>query len=140
MSEGTVSGLGLPVPESDLMNQPFWDAARESRFVLPRCATCNHLMAPPIANCNVCLGRTFAWISSPGHGSVYSFIEYHRAWMPQYEGKIPYVVAVIALDEGPRMIAGVIGQSDTVANVGARVAVIFQERDRGSRVPMFALE
>jgi uncharacterized OB-fold protein len=60
--------------------------------------------------------------------------------MPQYEGRIPYVVAVIALDEGPRMIAGIIGQSDKTAHVGAGVTVIFQERDRGSRVPMFALE
>jgi len=60
--------------------------------------------------------------------------------MPQYEGKIPYVVAVIALDEGPRMIAGIVGISDKKLDVGARVSVSFQERDGGSWVPMFALE
>ncbi len=140
MKDVTNSGRGLPIPESDLMNQPFWDEARQNRFVLPKCATCHHLMAPPVANCSVCLGRSFEWIRSSGRGSVYSFIEYFRAWMPQYEGKIPYVVAVIALDEGPRMIAGIVGISDKKLDVGARVSVSFQERDGGSWVPMFVLE
>jgi uncharacterized protein len=133
------SGRGLPAPDSDPTNQPYWDAAREGRFVLPKCATCHHVMAPPVANCSVCLGRTFEWITSSGRGSVYSFIEYFRAYMPQYEGKIPYVVAVIALDEGPRMIAGIVRSSDQGIHVDARVSLVFQERDGGARVPMFAL-
>jgi uncharacterized OB-fold protein len=122
------------------MNQPFWDAAREGRFVLPRCAACKHLMAPPVANCGSCLGRDFEWVTSSGRGSIYSFIEYFRAWIPQYEGKIPYVVAVIALDEGPRMIAGIVRESDQTVQVGARVSLLFQERDGGARVPMFSVD
>jgi uncharacterized OB-fold protein len=60
--------------------------------------------------------------------------------MPQYEGKIPYVVAVIAMEEGPRMIAGILREPDQKVYVGGRVSPVFQERDGGSRVPMFVME
>jgi uncharacterized protein len=130
-------GNGLPVPVSDELNRPFWDAAREQRFVLPRCAECGQLMAPPVANCSSCLAARFEWVPNAGRGTVYSHIEYHRSWLREYDGRVPYTVAIVELDEGPRLITALVGDTSDWVKIGARVRVAFQERAQGARVPVF---
>jgi uncharacterized OB-fold protein len=130
-------GPGLPVPVSDELNRPFWDAAREGRFVMPRCAECGRIMAPPVANCSACLARRFEWVATSGRGTVHSFIEYHRSWIREYDGRLPYMVAIVELDEGPRLITALVGEASDWVKIGARVRVAFQERAEGAQVPVF---
>jgi uncharacterized OB-fold protein len=130
-------GRGLPVPLSDELNRPFWEAAREGRFVIPRCAECGRMMAPPVANCSACLATYFEWVAASGQGTVYSFIEYHRPWIREYDEHLPYVVAIVELDEGPRLITALVGETSDWVQIGARVRVAFQERAEGARVPVF---
>jgi uncharacterized protein len=133
-------GAGLPLPVSDALNQAFWDAARERRFVIPVCAECGKVMAPPVANCAGCLGTNFEWRPASGRGTVHSFIEYHRAWIPEYEGRLPYIVAIVELDEGPRLITGLVGETSDWVKIGARVRVAYQHRAEGVLVPVFEEE
>ena len=130
-------GQGLPVPLSDELNRPFWEAAREGRFVIPRCAECGQLMVPPVANCRACLATRFEWVPAGGRGTIYSFIEYHRAWIPEFADHLPYAVAIIELDEGPRLISLLVGETSDWVRIGAQVRVAFQERAGGARVPVF---
>lgn len=135
--ETLTSGLDLPAPKSDATNRPFWEAARERRFVMPRCAACGLLMAPPVANCSACLGDRFDWVAASGRGTVFSFIEYHRAWIPEFANHLPYIVAIVELQEGPRLITGLVGETGETLAVGTPVEVAFQERAGGSLVPVF---
>ena len=130
-------GHGLPVPVSDELNQPFWEAAGEGQLVVPRCAECGQIMAPPVANCSACLATRFEWVPTSGRGTVYSFIEYHRSWIREYDGRVPYIVAIVELDEGPRLITGLVGETSEWVMIGARVRVAFQERAQRARVPVF---
>ena len=130
-------GQDLPVPVSDELNRPFWDAAREERFVIPRCAECGRLLAPPVANCSACLATRFEWIAASGRATVYSFIEYHRSWLREYDAHLPYVVAIVDLEEGPRLITTLVGDTSDWVQIGARVRVAFQQRAEGARVPVF---
>jgi uncharacterized OB-fold protein len=130
-------GVGLPLPVSDELNRPFWEAAREGRFVIPACAECGRVLTPPVANCAACLATRFEWKVASGRGAVYSFIEYHRAWFREYEGRLPYIVAIVELDEGPRLITGLVGDTSDWVRIGARVRVAYQERGEGARVPVF---
>jgi uncharacterized OB-fold protein len=130
-------GLTLPVPASDERNRPFWEAASEGRLVLPRCAACGELMAPPVANCKACLVDRFDWVVASGRGSIYSFIEYQRSWLRDFDAHLPYVVAIVELEEGPRLITMLVGETSDWVRIGARVQVAFQERGVGAKVPVF---
>lgn len=129
---------GLPVPRSDERNQAFWAAAQRGSLVIARCLSCGNLEAPPISNCRRCLGETFEWITARGGGTLYSFIEYHKAWTDEWKEHTPYTVAIIDLDEGLRMVSGLVAdEAGELPGVGDRVQVVFQQRGADSRVPMF---
>jgi uncharacterized OB-fold protein len=82
--------------------------------------------------------ESFEWVSAKGGGRVYSYIEYHKAWTKEWNAHVPYVVAVIELDEGVRLISGLVRKSGgDLPQVGDRVEVAFQERANGTRVPVF---
>jgi uncharacterized protein len=134
--ETVPNGEGLPIPESDERNKPFWHAATEGRFMIARCSACHHLMAPPVANCRLCLSDDVDWITSAGQGVVYSYIEYFRAWIPEFASRIPYTVAIIELDEGVRLFTSVVRSEGDSLHIGDRVSVAFQTRGE-SRVPVF---
>lgn len=130
----------LPVPESDETNQPYWDAARRGEYVLPRCAQCGQIAAPPVSNCRRCLADEFEWFAASGRGTVYSYLEYFKGWSEIWRAHVPYIVAVIDLDEGVRVISSFAEDEDgRRPGVGDRVRVRFQERRDGARVPVFQL-
>lgn len=136
----TTEAVGLPVPQSDDRNLPFWQAASDRRFVIARCSNCGHLMAPPVTNCTACLHDEVEWVSAAGGGQVYSFVEYFRAWIPEFLPFLPYTVAIVELDEGPRMITIILRREGQNLTVGDRVTVTFQDRGAGSQVPIFEHE
>lgn len=130
--------LDLPIPQSDERNLPYWEAARHDEFVIPRCRECGAVEAPPVVNCRSCLADDFEWSPDAGTGTVYSFIEYHRAWTDAWRGHTPYIVAIVELDAGPRILSSLLTAPDgRTPGVGDRVAVAFQERGEGWKVPVF---
>ena len=80
----------------------FWDALREGRLLIQRCAGCATLRHPPRPMCPRCNSLDWDTIESSGRGEVYSFVlPRHPPW-PWFEGT--YVVALIALEEGTRIV------------------------------------
>jgi uncharacterized OB-fold protein len=130
-----MSRPGLPEPLFDSQNAPYFDGARRGELLLPKCTTCAQLSAPPVSNCTNCFGTEMEWVPASGNGTVFSYIEYHRAWIPQFAPYLPYNVSIIELDEGPRLISNVV-PGETPVQVGQRVRAVFE--DRGSwKVPVF---
>lgn len=130
---------GLPEPILDERNRPFLQGASDLKLLLPRCSMCGKLMAPPIANCIYCLSSELEWIEARGTGSIYTFIEYHKAWIQGFEPYIPYIVAVIELDEGIRLVSDLLVEGDDQVSVGDSVRVAFENRGE-ERVPVFVKE
>jgi uncharacterized protein len=130
---------GLPEPQLDERNAPFTAGADEHKLLLARCRDCQALMAPPVANCTTCLSDAIEWWESTGAGTVFSFIVYHRCWIPAFEPFMPYNVSIIELDDGPRILSNVLLGSDEQLRIGARVTVGFEQRGEASTVPVFTL-
>lgn len=127
-----------PVPEADRQNGPYWQHAAREEFVLPRCADCGTYAAPPVNNCGTCLGEQFDWVPASGEGTVYSFLEYRRAWTPDWADHVPYLVGVVQLAEGPRIVTGLDYEVDGgLPAVDAAVRVVFEPRGEAARVPVF---
>lgn len=96
----------LPVPSPE--SQPFWDGARAHRLTIPNCSACGNCWFPPSTLCPGCGSADHGWIDASGRGRVHSFVTYHRLYHPGWEGEIPYVVAIVELEEGARLYANIV--------------------------------
>ena len=92
-----------PHPEPDGETLPFWEALAEGRLCIQRCGECHEYVFYPRSVCPHCMSAQLAWVLVSGRGTVYSYTVVHRA-PPGFEADVPYVVALIELDEGPRLM------------------------------------
>ena len=106
----------------------------------PRCAGCGQFWFPPSQRCRHCLCADFAWVESKGEGRIYSFVVYHRVYHPAFEQDVPYVVAIVELDEGPRLLSNIVGTPAGEVRCDARVRVIFDECRSGMAIPQFVIQ
>ncbi len=128
---------GRPVPQMTEVSKPYWEAARQERLVLPRCAACGAVFFPPKRRCPQCQSEDITWVAASGAGEVVSFSVVH---IPPYEGYVtefPYVLAIIGLSEGPQMMANIVDCDTDALRIGDAVEVCFEVREGGARVPQF---
>jgi len=98
-----------PLPRINGDNQPFWEGCRNHELRFEQCTACGHVRHPPSLVCPRCLGRQGQWIRSAGAGKVYSFAVYHVAFHEGFKQEVPYVVALVDLAEGPRLLTNIVG-------------------------------
>jgi|SRR2546422_10242599 len=127
----------LPAPVANADSLPYWTAAREGRLLIRKCNVCGSLHFMPRYLCPVCWSDQLEWVQAKGTGSVHSFTVIRRAPAPAFAPRAPYIVALIDLDEGPRMIANVIGEDALAVRIGDRVKVTFEDRGEGAMLPQF---
>ena len=125
----------LPVPTQ--ATQPFWDAAAQGKLIFQRCGACQQLQSPPRLFCRHCMAEDLQWDTSAGLGSVYTFTVNHRAANPHMADKVPYVVAVVQLDEGFRMMANIVNVQPQTVRIGDRVQVCFLALSDTISLPQF---
>ena len=110
--------------------KPFWDAAREGRFLVPFCAACGRAHWYPRAICPFCASDKVEWREASGKGAIYTFSVMRRV-------KEPYAIAHVTLAEGPTMLTNIVNCDFDKLRIGQPVAVVFQETEGGPPVPMF---
>ena len=71
--------------------------------MMPRCDDCKRYWFPPSLLCPRCNSANWTWTKTSGRGRVFSYVVYHRVYHPAFAQEVPYAVAVVELDEGPRM-------------------------------------
>lgn len=119
--------VSRPLPVPDENTAAFWTAGKAGKLVLQRCQSCDRLQFYPRAMCATCLSDSLEWIEASGKGQLYSHTTVHRALMPGFEDAVPYVVALVELDEGVRLLCQLVNCEPEEAFVGMRVAVVFEQ-------------
>ena len=127
----------LPRPHSNGDSLAYWNAARERRLLIRHCKACGTKHFMPRHQCPKCWSFELEWVESKGDGAIQSFSVVHRAPTAVFAATVPYVIALIDLDEGPRMFANVIGDNALDVAIGDRVHVTFEDRGEGTLVPQF---
>lgn len=128
----------LPFPASLTAEAAhFFDAAAQDRLELQRCANCATVWFYPRPACVACGAQTYTWFAASGRGRVHSFSIVHRAPTPAFGDRVPYVVALIDLDEGPRMMTNLLGDDALAVAIGDAVEVLFEDRGEGRKLPQF---
>ena len=128
---------GIPLPKPNADTNPYWDAARDHRLIYQYCTSCNKAQFYPRSICLACHGSSLEWRESAGNGTVCSFTEVLRAPTKAFKEMAPYVIALVDLDEGFRMMVNGVGNSSGIA-IGARTKTVFMEVE-GVVLPQGAL-
>jgi hypothetical protein len=119
----------------DPLSREFWEAARQHRLLLQRCDRCGHHQYIPRPFCVSCDADSLRWVESGGAGAIYSVTVTRREVLP--DRPVPYVVALVELDEGPRLLANIEGIPH---DIGTRVRLFWRDRPDGPPVPAFKPE
>jgi len=114
-----------PLPRPTLISKPFWDGLREEKLLVQRCRSCGRLQHYPRPHCIVCLSQELEWAPMSGKGTVYSFTIVRRAAHPAFAADVPYVLAVIELQEGPHVTGNVVGTPPEAVRIGMPVTAVF---------------
>lgn len=126
-----------PAPPPTELTEPFWAGGLAGELRLQQCANCGHLRYPVSTICPVCWSDTCAWTPLSGRGTVQSYIVFERAYHEAWAGQVPYVVALIELDEGPVLVSNVVGVEPVQVRVGQPVKVTFARRSQSAALPQF---
>jgi uncharacterized OB-fold protein len=125
------------VPEPTQTSAPFWAATREKRLEIQFCESCGAWVWYPRGACPCCLDDALVWRPLSGRGVVYAISTHHRASIPELADRTPYVVALVDLVEGVRMLSNIVGSGAEGACVGSMVTVTWERLDDGRRLPLF---
>lgn len=116
-----------PLPEPTAVSLPFWDAAKEHRLVLQRSKKTGKYLYYPRAVSPWGPGDELEWGEVSGRGKVFSYTIAWRPTAPQWANDVPYVIAIVELDEGPRMTANIIGCAPEDVRIGMLVVASFED-------------
>lgn len=126
-----------PDPPITDLTRPFWEGGLHGELRLQRCGNCGHLRYPVSAICPRCLSGQARWEALSGRGTVLSYTVFQRAYHDTWREQVPYVAALIELDEGPVFLSNVVGVPAAQVQVGQRVAVVFGRRSPDAALPQF---
>jgi hypothetical protein len=118
-----------PLPQPNAVTQRFWSRCRDGSFEFQTCAKCGHNQFPPRLACTSCHGQELGWSQASGRGTVYSFTVVHRAPLDSFKTDVPYVLAIIELEEGVRAMMNVRRVDPANISVGMPVEIFFESAE-----------
>lgn len=133
MNDQTGKFLPRPTPES----APFWEGCREHKLKLQYCKSCGTYQFYPRLMCAGCMSDQLEWRVASGRGTVETYTIVTRAVSEAYADDVPYVIALITLAEGPRMMSNVVGCEVERVKCGLAVEVVFDSWTAEITMPKF---
>lgn len=116
-----------PLPAVSELNRPFWEALKNRMVLLPKCNACGVVWHPPSPFCPDCWSKDFTWKRLSGKGRVNSWVVFHQAYFSSLKDDIPYNVAEVELDEGPRLLTNLVDVSNDKIEAGMVVEIVFDD-------------
>ena len=118
----------IPEPDITPFNEEHWTALKDGKLLFQRCQSCGHAWLPAREDCPNCLHEGFVWEQAGGKGKLISWVVYHVPFNKTFADKLPYNVAVVELDEGPRMITNIVNAADGM-EADQSVELVVEEED-----------
>jgi len=94
--------------------RPYWESLERGVLSFQKCSHCGNVWLPARDFCPQCLSDEWAWTPSRGHGRVTSWVVYHTAYDPAFKERLPYNVAIVELDEGPRLMTNLLMPNEDI--------------------------
>jgi uncharacterized protein len=126
-----------PAPHPDPDSAPYWEAAHDGRLLLQRCTTCASYQLYPRDRCLVDRGPV-EWVEASGRATVYSFTIIRQNYARPFRDWIPYVVALVDLEEGPRVMTNIVDCEPDEVRIGMELQARFEPVSDEAGIALFA--
>lgn len=137
MSTNETEGIQYPTPNVDWETRAYWEGAGRGELVLQRCGACGAVQHRPRGLCASCLTDAPEHFVATGRGEVFTYTIVRQNQMPRFRDHLPYVVAFVALEEGPQILTHVVGCDPEMVRIGMPVQVEFVPVEDGLAIPRF---
>jgi uncharacterized protein len=124
--------------QQDSDSRPYWEGLAQGELRIQRCDSCSRAVFYPRSLCPHCHADKLSWIVASGKGTIYSYTVAHQAF-GTFAGDTPFVVAIVELEEGVRMMTRIVGAPRERVAIGAAVRVTFETVGDGFTLPYFCL-
>lgn len=125
-----------PSPHVNDLTRHYWEAAKRDELHVQRCPRCRGHYLYPTPWCQQCWFTAPEWVKVSGHGSVFAYTVVYQSPLASYSSELPYALAIVRLDEGPQLMANIVGCNADDVWVGMPVSVVFEPRG-DLKVPQF---
>jgi len=134
MSDTPAKSIPVPSPET----AEYWVGAKRRELLIQRCNACGRRQFYPRVICTNCSSRNVGWVRATGLATIRSFTVVRRPVSEAYAAEVPYIVALVVLDEGPTMMTNIIDCAPQDVHIGMRVSVRFEDWTEDITLPKFA--
>jgi uncharacterized OB-fold protein len=134
MTGAAVKHYPRPTPETET----YWQGCRRHELLIQRCGQCSEFQFYPRIICTNCASENLEWVKASGHGEIVTLTIVRRAVSEAYAADVPYVVALIKLDEGPTMMSNVVQCDPETLKIGDPVQVLFEDWSEDISIPKFS--
>jgi uncharacterized OB-fold protein len=131
------AAMRFDLPQPDLETQPFWDGCKEHKFLLRHCNACGRDHYYPRPFCPSCWGDDLSWREASGRASLYTYSVVHVNDLPPFKERVPYVAAIVELEEGPRVMTNVEGVPFEELECGMPLVLDFKAIADDVTIPVF---
>ena len=131
------AALSAHLPVIDAESAPFWAGTREGKFLIRHCRACHRHHFYPRHACPDCWSDDCEWRAASGKGRLYSYTVIHHNDMLPFREMLPYIVALIDLEEGVRVTSNIVECTPEVVHVGMPVEVVYEPIDDEITLPQF---
>ena len=129
-----------PLPIIDEDNHEFWESCRRHAMTLQRCGSCSAMRYYPAPVCSVCGSLEFSWEAVSGNAVVYTYSVVRRPPSPAFKDEVPYVYAIVELEEGPMMPTNIVGVAVDDVSIGMAVVLTYRDMNDEITLPVFTPE
>lgn len=109
--------MNAPAQTATDITQAYREGLASGRLMFQRCNHCANAWMPVRSECPRCLSPEYSWVAASGNAKLVSWVVYHRAFNEAFKTRVPYTVAVVELNEGPRMISNIVGSDPSTLKI-----------------------
>ena len=126
-----------PLPTVSGETKPYWDSCRRGQLMIQKCDSCAEYQFYPRGICANCWSNDIQWYSASGKGTVWTFTVTHQNRTPGFAEDVPYVLALVELEEGVRMFTNIVECEPRDVKIGMAVEVTFVQANDQISIPYF---
>jgi len=126
-----------PLPKPTPWSKPFWDGCKNRKLLIQQCISCKKYIFYPKLFCPFCLSPDLSWIEATGKGKIYTYTVVYAYQPTEFSADVPYVVAVIELEEGVKMMSNIVDCKPDNVRCDMDVEVIFEDITEEFTFPKF---
>lgn len=126
-----------PLPNKKGIAQAYWEGLKKEKLLIQECKECHHSIFYPRVVCTNCGGSELEYKEHSGVGEIYSYTVVYKPRNPEFKQDVPYVVALVQLEGGARMMTNIVDCEIEKIEIGMKVKIVFESVTEEITLPFF---